>query len=92
MTKVWLAVAAILENVDVTPQSLYRLELVFVASLGSRHQSIVNSAISLWNRTFGTLESVEYSTALARSLRRVGAWTDICAPGLTSMEDFEASF
>ena len=92
MNKLWLALSAILKKLDVTPQILYRVDAVFAASLGSRQRSIANDAISLWNETFGALESVEYSDVLTRSLKRVSSLTDLSAPGLTAMKDSEVSF
>ena len=48
-----------------------------VASLSSRHKSIVNEFITLWNHTFGISIDIEYSETLRRTLSRLNKYTDI---------------
>ena len=57
------------------------------SSLGSRHRAIVNEAIGLWNRTFGTAKQLEYPDTLRMNLARLRSMTDIQLPTFPEKDD-----
>ena len=57
------------------------------SSLGSRHGVIVNDAIGLWNRTFGTADQLEYPDSLRLNLARLRSMTDIQLPTFPEQDD-----
>lgn len=85
--------AVIVTAVDSLPGKdttlLQLLETLIVSSLRSRHRSIVNESIALWNRTFGVAETLDYSDGLRAALLRVRSVTDILVPGLSEEDDIE---
>ena len=62
------------------------------SSLGSRHRVIVNDAIGLWNRTFGTANQLEYPDSLRMNLARLRSMTDIQLPTFPENDDSIVSF
>ena len=56
---------------------LSAIEILIIACLSSRHKSIANESITLWNHTFGASVDIEYSAPLRRTLSRLNKYTDI---------------
>lgn len=65
-----------------TSATLAQLQPIITSAFMSRHQTIVNEALSLWNETFGLVEALEYPDALRLSLLRVKKVAEISLPGL----------
>lgn len=68
---------------------LQLLENLMVSGLQSRHKTIVNECIVMWNRTFGAAEHLEYSVDLRAALLRIRSITDVLVPGLSEENDIE---
>ena len=62
-----------------------------ISSLSSRHRSILNDAIVLWNGTFGTAETLEYSENLRKVLSRLNKVTELQLPTFPQEADSEVS-
>ncbi|KAI7082379.1 hypothetical protein KC356_g8426 [Hortaea werneckii] len=63
--------------------TLQALEPLLVAGFSSPHKGIVNQCIGFWNDTFGTNESLECPSRLAKVLRVRAAEAEISLPGLS---------
>lgn len=60
-----------------------------MSSLKSRHKAFLNQSILLWNRTFGSVEELEYPLALRPVLLRLRTLTELELPNFTVDEDAE---
>lgn len=59
---------------------LFGIRQLVLSGLQSRHRSIVNQFILLWNQTFGCAKSLEYPEELCGTLFRLQCTTDIQLP------------
>jgi hypothetical protein len=59
---------------------LKALEILICAGLESKHQTIVNSTIRLWNSMFGSCEALEYPEHAKATLLRLRVVADIQLP------------
>ncbi|KAK0748009.1 Rap1-interacting factor 1 N terminal-domain-containing protein [Apiosordaria backusii] len=78
----WDKLASLITEIEQPAQQLESLERIFCASFASCHRSIVNSAVSLWNRLFENVGHLEYPEELKASLIQMQLHTDIVLPGL----------
>ncbi|KAK0669333.1 putative telomere length regulator protein rif1 [Cercophora samala] len=78
----WDKLASLITEIEQPAQQLDFLERFFCASFASSHRSIVNSAVSLWNRLFEKVGHLEYPEELKASLIQMQLHTDIVLPGL----------
>ncbi|KAL1844346.1 hypothetical protein VTJ49DRAFT_25 [Mycothermus thermophilus] len=82
MKLVWDKLSNLISDMEHPEQQLQSLERFFCASLASCHRSIVNSAISLWNRLFASVDHLEYPEELKAALVQMQVHADIVLPGL----------
>ncbi|KAL2270989.1 hypothetical protein VTJ83DRAFT_360 [Remersonia thermophila] len=82
MKLVWDKLSNLVSDMEHPEQQLQSLERFFCASLASCHRSIVNSAISLWNRLAASVDHLEYPEELKAALMQMQAHADIMLPGL----------
>ena len=68
---------------------LSAIETLFLAGLSSRHKSIANQSINLWNHTFGASTDMEYSESLRKKLSRLNRHADIAMQKSNIEEDLE---
>ena len=88
--QLWAVIATVIDSLPGKDSTMLQLlETLMVSSLRSRHKSIVNESIALWNRTFGVAEYLEYSDGLRAALLRVRSVTEILVPGLSEEDDIE---
>lgn len=80
-----------IEQMTYNNDSLRLLLVLMTSSLGSRHRVIVNDAISLWNRTFGTADRLEYPDTLRITLLRLRSMTDIELPTFPDVNNADVS-
>lgn len=77
----WAATSIALESLPkIDSGTLSTIEALIVSSLKSRHKSILNDSILLWNRTFGIVEGLEYPDALRPVLLRLRTLTNLELP------------
>ncbi|SLM33787.1 Telomere-associated protein Rif1, N-terminal [Lasallia pustulata] len=85
--------AVIVTAIDSLPRKdsklLQVLETLIVSCLRSRHKSIVNESLALWNRTFGTAKHLEYSNDLRAALLRLRSITEVFVPGRSEEDEVE---
>ncbi|KAK4672538.1 hypothetical protein QC763_103890 [Podospora pseudopauciseta] len=81
----WDKLASLITEIEQPAQQLDFLERFFCASFASSHRSIVNSAVSLWNRLFEKVGHLEYPEDLKASLIQMQLHTDIVLPGLETV-------
>ena len=74
-----------------TNATLRQFDALVTSSLSSRHRSILNDAIALWNGTFGTAEHLEYPDDLRIALSRLSKVTDLQLPSFPDEDDTEVS-
>ena len=88
MKDLWKAVLDALESVA-KPDSklLSMLQDLFTAGFGSRHRSVVNSMITMWDHTFATAASLQYPVELQAVFTKLRRTVDLELPGL--IEDGE---
>ena len=69
--------------------SLESMQGIMTCSLRSRHRTIVNEAICLWNRSYGTAEGLEYPDALQGILARLRSIAVIELPSFPDVGDID---
>ncbi|RMX99563.1 hypothetical protein D0867_04568 [Hortaea werneckii] len=80
----WDEIILLLQKMpEKSPITLHALEPLLVAGFSSPHKGIVNQSINFWNGTFGSNESLDCPSALAKVLRVRAADADISLPGLS---------
>lgn len=88
----WAVIASAIEALPKKDSRLLLvLESLIVSSLKSRHKTIVNEAIQMWNRTFGALEYLEYPDSLRPVLLKLRTLTDLLLPAFPDGDDSEVS-
>ena len=89
----WDLVANIIETVPKSGNDLLStVNILVTASLRSRHKAILNDAIAIWNRTFGSTENVDYSEDLRKALIKLKLMADTDVPGFSKAEEQEVRF
>lgn len=58
------------------------IDVIFSAGLSSRHRSILNRSIELWNSTFGFSADLRYPPSILPIVQRLRLVTEIQLPGL----------
>ena len=88
----WALVATVIESVPESGNDLLsEIGILVTASLRSRHKTILNDAVVMWNRTFGCVEALDYSEDLRRTLMKLKLMTDIDVPGFSEADEQEVS-
>lgn len=85
----WDACKAAIHALPHNQATLKQFEAFVTASLSSRHRSILNDAIALWNATFGGAEHLEYPENLRKVLSRLSKVTEIQLPKFPYEADTE---
>lgn len=80
-----------IEQMTCNNDSLKLLQVLMTSSLGSRHRVIANDAISLWSRTFGRADHLEYPDTLRMILVRLRSMTDIELPTFPEVDNADVS-
>ncbi|OBT50718.1 hypothetical protein VE04_09814, partial [Pseudogymnoascus sp. 24MN13] len=70
---------------------LSKLEALLSAGLNSKRKPIANSAITLWNTTFGTQSSLTYPPDIAKALARLRPVADLKLPNFPAAYDEAAT-
>ncbi|OAF58788.1 hypothetical protein VC83_06068 [Pseudogymnoascus destructans] len=71
--------------------ALSKLEALLSAGLNSKRKPIANSAITLWNTTFGTQTTLSYPPDVAKALARLRPVADLKLPTFPSTYDEAAT-
>ena len=87
----WSVAKATIENMSHNNASLVLFQGLVTSSLRSRHRSIVNDAISSWNKTFGTVVELEYPEELLKTLARLREITEIELPSFPEVDNVDVS-
>ena len=92
MKVLWKTVVEALESVA-KPDSNFLDMLVelFKAFFSSRHRSVVNSMITVWNRIFAGADSLEYPDALQAVLTTLRTTVDLELPDFIDHAEPEVS-
>ncbi|MCJ1477991.1 hypothetical protein MMC13_006666 [Lambiella insularis] len=83
--QIWDVTAHLISSLprfDTTVLSL--VDVILSAGLSSRHKSILNKSIELWNSTFGQSEELQYPPILLRTVQRLRLVTEMQLPGLSA--------
>ncbi|OBT71769.1 hypothetical protein VF21_09399 [Pseudogymnoascus sp. 05NY08] len=90
VTALWEAIrsqaATTISGVDSTT-ALSKLEALLSAGLNSKRKPIANSAITLWNTTFGTKSTLTYPPDVAKALARLRPVADLKLPTFPAAYD-----
>lgn len=90
MTNLWAATTAAIERLPKIDGGLLSIiETLIVSSLRSRHKAVLNQSILFWNRTFGSVDGLEYPNALRPVLLRLRTLTELDLPNFTVDDDTE---
>lgn len=90
VNQLWEVIVTAVDSLPGKDSTLLQLlENLMVSSLRSRHKSIINESIALWNRKFGVAEHLEYSDDLRAALLKLRSVTDILVPGLSEEDNIE---
>lgn len=90
--RLWAVIVTAINSLPGKDNTLLQLlENLMVSSFRSRHKSIVNESIMMWNRTFGAAEHLEYSADLRAAVLRLRSITEILVPGLPEENDIEVN-
>ena len=87
----WSVAKATIENMSHNNASLILFQGLMSSSLRSRHRTIVNDAISLWNKTFGAVAELKYPDELLKTLARLREVTEIELPTFPEVENVDVS-
>ena len=66
-------------------RSLFSMQELLIACFGSRHKSIVNKAIAMWNNTFGGQDGLEYPEGLREILQKLKLVAELRLPNFPDM-------
>ena len=66
-------------------RSLFNMQELLIAGFGSRHKSIVNRAIAMWNSTFGGEDGLEYPEGLSKILQKLKSVAELRLPNFPDM-------
>lgn len=68
---------------------LLEYQILVASGLRSRHVSVLNESLELWNRTFGSADSLEYPEGLRSTLSKLKSVSDVQLPGFPEVESDE---
>ena len=86
----WQAIMTAIQNLPAfTSSTLLKHQYLLLSSLRSRHKSIANDSLDMWNRTFGSAESLEYPDELHLLLTKLQPVTDLILPTFPDNEGDE---
>ena len=72
-------------------RSLFSMQELLIAGFRSRHKSIVNKAIAMWNSTFGGEDGLEYPEGLGKILQKLKFVAELRLPNFPDMTVGEVS-
>ena len=72
-------------------RSLFSMQELLIAGFRSRHKSIVNKAIAMWNSTFGGEDGLEYPEGLGKILQKLKLVAELRLPNFPDMTVGEVS-
>ena len=72
-------------------RSLLSMQELLIAGFRSRHKSIVNKAIAMWNSTFGSKDDLEYPEGLRNILQKLKFVAELRLPNFPDMTVGEVS-
>ena len=76
-----------IENMpDHNTAALFNVQHVVLSGFKSRSQSILNQSITMWNRTFGRAEALEYPEEIRKVLLILRSMTEMQLPSLQEAE------
>ena len=87
----WSIAKAMIEHMTHNSASLILFQELVTSSLKSRHRAIVNDAISLWNKTFGTVVELDYPDELLKTLASLREVTEIDLPCFPEVDNVDVS-
>ena len=88
--EMWRTTMMIVQNLpEFSTGTLCDYKMLISSSLKSRHVSIVNDSLEMWNRTFGCAESLEYPEEIHMLLMRLKPVTEISLPTFSETEGDE---
>ncbi len=86
----WQTVMTAIQNLPAfSTITLLKHQHLLLSSLRSRHRSIANDSLDMWNRTFGCAESLEYPDELRTLLTKLQSVTELILPTFPDTEDDE---
>ena len=88
----WAVVATSIESVPESSNELLSdMATLITASLRSRHKTILNHAVQMWNRKFGCSERLDYTDDLRSALLDLKLLTEVDTPGLIDEQSQQVS-
>ena len=92
MNRLWAEVVIAIEEFhDYNTRLLFRLQYLLLSGLRSRHKSLVNKAVQMWNGTFGCAKGLEYPENMRESLLKLRSLADLQLPSFVNTEIDEVS-
>ena len=83
--------ASIENSVVFNTRFLFSIQELMVASFRSRHKSVVNESIAMWNKTFGIEDTLEYPEDLRTILQKLRSVTELRLPSFPERYGEEVS-
>ncbi|MCJ1245086.1 hypothetical protein MMC30_002287 [Trapelia coarctata] len=80
--QMWETITAVIRSLPRLDTTLSALQGLLLAGLSSRHRTIFNLSIDLWNSTFGLMSDVTYPETLRKLLLRLASITEVELQGL----------
>lgn len=71
---------------------LAEFEVLIVSCLRSRHKYILNHSVSMWNRTLGDANALNYTERLQNVLSKLRRRTQIHLPDFPDLSDSEVCY
>ena len=88
--EMWQTVMTAIQNLPAfSTSTLSKHQHLLLSSLRSRHRSIANDSLEMWNRTFGCAECLEYPDELRTLLTKLQPVTELVLPTFSGTEDDE---
>ena len=72
-------------------RSLFSIQELLIAGFRSRHKSIANRAIAMWNSTFGGEDNLEYPEGLGNVLQKLKFVAELRLPNFPDLYVGEVS-
>lgn len=70
---------------------LFSIQEILVAGFRSRHKTVVNESILMWNSTFGAEGTLEYPEDLRTILQKLRSMTELRLPNFPEVNSEEVS-
>ena len=88
--EMWQTIMTAIRNLPAFSSStLAKHQQLLLSSLRSRHRSIANDSLEMWNHTFGCAESLEYPDELHLLLTKLQPVTELILPTFPDNEGDE---